>query len=580
MYRRDLVPFVLFWLQWRSVIAVVLSRDVTDLPTELYRADTRPPKEIKKAGGFRPLSFKNQNTPDFSVYNHVAGAKGVGGAPINSPYVSTTDSPRVASTIVHGKEFYVYKIRATENMFSVQDTLKFNNLYPEQREYVALEGISWNQVESYSKMDKLPPEINPRKKDYEPKFNWKKNGDYVAKNYELSKASAGQPRLAGYPSAHSAMDIAKLKEWDSPIGRAVKWFDDSIGDLQDAIGGNRSNDVHQGANNPAQAQVIDWMKRLFRWFQSTIPDRNKERYEKIRKEHEEKMRREKEAIKEEQRSSTLNGILDLCDQAKASSQWKDDALKSDVEKRCATLHDKMVEKDGGDVAPPQQPGQEAEDPNQAREKVALEELKKIYAESLFIPGMEPCDEDMSCLNGELPSYWLQQVESCQKREKEGFYWTGPTCVKMGEEDEADPTPTPTTPSAQGQDDPQGPADEKHRLVQLKEVYRKYVGLKFNLCNDEAECSDGRPPSDWLRQVLDCFRRGDSWGGPGVCKKSRDPLKKDIKVPDERKALADIKALLKKDVGSDEAASRYCGDNLKCRDGKAPSFWLEELQKEI
>ncbi|KAM3537961.1 hypothetical protein ARSEF1564_009124 [Beauveria bassiana] len=61
------------------------------------------------------------------------------------------------------------------------------------------------------------------------------------------------------PFAHDLLD--RLKQWNNPIGHAVRWFDDAMTNLQEAIGGPQRDDIY---GNELKAKLIDGMKSVSR----------------------------------------------------------------------------------------------------------------------------------------------------------------------------------------------------------------------------------------------------------------------------------------------------------------------------
>ncbi|KJZ72726.1 hypothetical protein HIM_07918 [Hirsutella minnesotensis 3608] len=116
----------------------------------------------------------------FSVALHVKGVPPSGRSPENSVYVSTTDDPLVAAKFLRGEKGYVYKIRAVPRMFSVAGTLQKYYDYPfpvsNQREWVAMGGVSWDQIESAAFIK--PTDSGVVAPDT--KFNWKANRAFAS----------------------------------------------------------------------------------------------------------------------------------------------------------------------------------------------------------------------------------------------------------------------------------------------------------------------------------------------------------------------------------------------------------------
>ncbi|EQL01880.1 Heat-labile enterotoxin IIB, A chain [Ophiocordyceps sinensis CO18] len=338
---------------------------------------------------------------------------------------------------------------------------------------------------------KKPKKNKKNKNKQRPKFTGCKRagaacGRRPAAGTKFRASKAVGKTLAFTALTPFAQDLLKqVREWDSPIGRAVKYLDDRVGDFQDAIGGEKSNEV--GANNAAQKTLIDWAKRFFRWLQTSIPRKNtpKAIAQTIPT---------TEEGKEEQRVKALNGLLDTCDQVNASPP--PEALLNGIKTRCENLREEMikVESEGeeanvdesddkgqnADVDESDDKGQDAlTDSNRAAETAALVKLKEIFAQTLSIPGMEPCDDDLSCLGGKLPSYWLREVTTCLAKGP-NFYWAGSVgCLAVREISR----------------------EEAKALNDLRVELPK--GARDPCPGDGFECMEGRMPSYWLKQLRDC-----------------------------------------------------------------------------
>lgn len=129
----------------------------------------------------------------YSVFRHVLGVPPAGVSPDNSVYVPTTDEAAIAAKFLRGEAGYVYKIHPTPNIFPVDGTLGKYYKVGHQREYVAMGGIPWGQVEGYAYVKatsdgKVPPGAS---------FEFKENRDYD-QSYNRFSVSDGQPQLAGF----------------------------------------------------------------------------------------------------------------------------------------------------------------------------------------------------------------------------------------------------------------------------------------------------------------------------------------------------------------------------------------------
>ncbi|MFV8761624.1 enterotoxin A family protein [Yersinia enterocolitica] len=134
------------------VMGVFISSSV--YANDYFRADSRPPDEIKRAGGLLP---KGQNeayergTPvNINLYDHARGEV-TGNTRYNDGYVSTTNTLNQAHIIGQNmfgglNEYYIYVIAAAPNMFDVNGVLGRYSPHPYEHEFAALGGIPWSQV--------------------------------------------------------------------------------------------------------------------------------------------------------------------------------------------------------------------------------------------------------------------------------------------------------------------------------------------------------------------------------------------------------------------------------------------------
>jgi Pertussis toxin, subunit 1 len=137
----------------------------------MYRADSRSPEDIFSQG-FHPAGANDD------LFKHVTGESCfLGGG--NSAFVSTSsnlDFPLLMGDSEPGSVFYIYKIRPTNNFYSVYKSFlnyfqksgnslfhKASEIYREQNEWAAFAGISKAQImcaTSYiSKGKDLPPTV-------------------------------------------------------------------------------------------------------------------------------------------------------------------------------------------------------------------------------------------------------------------------------------------------------------------------------------------------------------------------------------------------------------------------------------
>ncbi|MCL6230162.1 enterotoxin A family protein [Bartonella bilalgolemii] len=183
-----------------SVIIIMLSQPVfADNPIHnVYRATTRSPEEIKRAGGFlsRGMDETRPNQPpaNISLWNHMLGNTS-GMANDNSGYVSTTINRGIAIDWVNDRlnhNGYVYHIRATPNFVDVNASLGNYSLYYEEEEIAALGLIHWDQIIGWESVrEGTVGEFIP-------------NPDYNEQLYMHFTAGGAQPQLAAFPDGHPA----------------------------------------------------------------------------------------------------------------------------------------------------------------------------------------------------------------------------------------------------------------------------------------------------------------------------------------------------------------------------------------
>ncbi|KAF1732501.1 Heat-labile enterotoxin IIB, A chain [Beauveria bassiana] len=215
--RLSVISSLVLWLQWVGEISAVPqppnAQSTKELPTVLYRGDSRSPAEIKAQGGFRLRDPSMEVEAGYSVVLHVKGAPPSGRSPENTVYVSTTDDPLVAARFLRGEEGWIYKIHAAPRVFSVAETLGkwYDYPYPvsNQREYVAMGGIGNEQIIESAYL----PATDDGLVKPDTVFDFKPNLDYD-QSYDLLTAGHGRPELAGFKKIpnHPANEDPFFKE--------------------------------------------------------------------------------------------------------------------------------------------------------------------------------------------------------------------------------------------------------------------------------------------------------------------------------------------------------------------------------
>lgn len=171
------------------------------LATTYYRGDTRTPEEIKAAGGFYPPTYSGgaPSLPlDMSLYEHVQAV------PPNTGYVSTSSDETRARRFALGG--YVYFVQGDRNLVDAAQVLGAYYQRPSEREFAALGGIPWNQIDGWRRVDGSGSYRGP----------FIENPDYAG-----DEAFSGNPNpdpaqvvpLAGFPYNHPAWGQAPWNQY-------------------------------------------------------------------------------------------------------------------------------------------------------------------------------------------------------------------------------------------------------------------------------------------------------------------------------------------------------------------------------
>ncbi|KAH7177122.1 heat-labile enterotoxin alpha chain-domain-containing protein [Dactylonectria macrodidyma] len=168
----------------------------------VWRADTRTSTEMRAAGVFAPRGASQilEITPKVSMFNHAVGAPN-GASRDNDGYVSTTASEATAVTFLtqmFNGNGYVYEIAAAGNFIQVSGTLGEFSPFPNEHEYAALGGFSWDQVIRWRHYTNGVADA----------AGLQDNNEYEGRIYNSLRPSNGEPRLAGFPSDHRAWGIS------------------------------------------------------------------------------------------------------------------------------------------------------------------------------------------------------------------------------------------------------------------------------------------------------------------------------------------------------------------------------------
>ncbi|HDW8549928.1 TPA: enterotoxin A family protein [Escherichia coli] len=121
---------------------------------DFFRADSRTPDEIRRAGGLLPRGQQEayeRGTPiNINLYDHARGTV-TGNTRYNDGYVSTTTTLRQAHLIGQNllgsyNEYYIYVVAPAPNLFDVNGVLGRYSPYPSENEFAALGGIPLSQI--------------------------------------------------------------------------------------------------------------------------------------------------------------------------------------------------------------------------------------------------------------------------------------------------------------------------------------------------------------------------------------------------------------------------------------------------
>lgn len=149
-------------------------------------------------------------TANVSMYNHAVGAAN-GASNDNDGYVSTTASEQTAITFLtqmFGGNGYVYEIAAAANFVQVSGTLGQFSPYPNEQEYAALGGFSWDQVIRWTHYTDGVADAS----------GMEDNELYDGTIYNSLRPTNGEPALAGFPAGHEAWTMSPWSAFASGSG--------------------------------------------------------------------------------------------------------------------------------------------------------------------------------------------------------------------------------------------------------------------------------------------------------------------------------------------------------------------------
>ncbi|EMW44576.1 heat-labile enterotoxin LT subunit A [Escherichia coli] len=185
------------------IFVILLASPLYANGDKLYRADSRPPDEIKRSGGLMPRGhneyFDRGTQMNINLYDHARGTQ-TGFVRYDDGYVSTSLSLRSAhlagQSILSGySTYYIYVIATAPNMFNVNDVLGVYSPPPYEQEVSALGGIPYSQIYGWYRVNfGVIDERLHRNREYR---------DRYYRNLNIAPAEDGY-RLAGFPPDHQA----------------------------------------------------------------------------------------------------------------------------------------------------------------------------------------------------------------------------------------------------------------------------------------------------------------------------------------------------------------------------------------
>ncbi|KHN96345.1 uncharacterized protein MAM_05634 [Metarhizium album ARSEF 1941] len=135
---------------------------------------------------------------------------------------------------------------------------------------------------------------------------------------------AGSAVVAGILGSVARPLLQALIEWDHPIGHAVKWFDDNIAELQQAIGGKPVPEI---SGNELHLGILCWL-RGEQEHENAVDKACKRQNQKEEKEEQSR------GTPEEQWLTGVNQLLDGCS-ALETDYPEDQGRRADLENGCS-----------------------------------------------------------------------------------------------------------------------------------------------------------------------------------------------------------------------------------------------------
>ncbi|MFJ7171660.1 enterotoxin A family protein [Citrobacter freundii] len=189
---------------------------------DYFRADARPPDEVRRSGGLIPRgqdeAYERGTPININLYDHARGTP-IGNTRYNDGYVSTTTTLRqahiIGQNILGGfNEYYIYVIAAAPNLFDVNGVLGRYSPYPSENEYAALGGVPLSQIIGWYRVSfgVIQGEMQ-RNRDYRRDFF---QGLSIAPNEDGY-------RIAGFPEGHQAWGEQPWRNYVEPQCRRDLW---------------------------------------------------------------------------------------------------------------------------------------------------------------------------------------------------------------------------------------------------------------------------------------------------------------------------------------------------------------------
>ncbi|KID64677.1 uncharacterized protein G6M90_00g111960 [Metarhizium brunneum] len=242
----------------------------------LYHGDSRPPAEVFKSG-FTPQGG------DTNLQHHLSFTG-------NSAFTSVTRSPQSAERYAFGwtgaqkHKGYIYVIAPKD----VPRGYWVPGIYPSDRvvinnqEFAVQGAVTGSSIVHAYEVPKRNPSdrsVTIKNENYvlkkspgclglkskpalcDPaKGENGRSGPKVSKSSRFRVAKSVGKSVAFMAVVPYARDLLNLlKQWDNPIGHAVKWFDDAITSLEEVIGGPQRKDIY---GNELQGRIIDALKSI------------------------------------------------------------------------------------------------------------------------------------------------------------------------------------------------------------------------------------------------------------------------------------------------------------------------------